>query len=114
MYLVTGITNDPKQLLELNLPDGTTTQLSITFSPMQFGWFITELTYQDRIIRNFRITNNPNMLLQFQNLISFGLGCFSQNNREPSQQEDFSSQASRLYILDATEVQEYYEVLQSG
>jgi hypothetical protein len=48
---------------------------------------------------------------QWQNLIPFGIACFSTNNREPSLLEDFSSGASRLFLLSEAEVEEFQEYL---
>jgi hypothetical protein len=39
---------------------------------------------------------------------------YSTGNREPSQQQDFSTGASQLYILSAAEVAQYAGLLQSG
>lgn len=115
MYLVTQISSAPLQSMNITLPDSTTVAITIYFSPQQQGWFITNLTYQTTFILNgLRITNNPNMLLQYQNQIPFGLACYSTANREPSLQEDFSSGSSQLYILDQSECQEYYSLLQNG
>lgn len=111
MFLIQQITNDPLQKQTLILPDGTQLTLTIYFVPLQLGWFITNLTYQSFVIQGLRITNSPNMLLQFQHQIPFGLACFSTQNREPSQQQDFSSGASQLYILSAAEVAQYQELL---
>lgn len=114
MYLITQITDAPLQSMNLVLPDSSIVQMQIYFIPMQQGWFIRSLIYNTFQINGFRITNNPNLLLQFQNQIPFGLACFSTANREPSLQQDFSSGASLLYILDQMECQEYYALLQAG
>jgi hypothetical protein len=114
MYLINGITDYPLQSQNLTLPDSSIVNLQIYFVPMQYGWFITNLTYGSFILNGFRITNSPNMLLQYQNQIPFGLACYSTANREPTQQEDFASGASQLYILDQTECQEYSAFLQTG
>lgn len=111
MYRIQQVTEDTKQTKTINLPDGTFFTMTLYFVPMQFGWFITELTYQDFVLKGLRITNSPNMLHQFKNQIPFGLACLSTDNREPSQQEDFSSNASILYLLDQDEVIAYTEYL---
>ncbi len=111
MLKITKITNDAFQKQTLILPDGTSIQLTIKFVPMQLGWFITELTYGTFTLTGLRISNNPNMLRQWRNSLPFGLACFSNAEREPSQQQDFSSQASILYILTAAEVAQYEEFL---
>ncbi len=114
MLLIPRITSNPLQSQTLVLDDGTSFALTMYFRPMQQGWFITELTYGDFILREMRIVNSPNLLIQFMNKLPFGLGCFSTANREPSLQEDFSSGASKLYILTALETQEYLEFIRGG
>lgn len=114
MLLIQQITSDALQQQTLVLPDGSGVLLQIYFRPMQYGWFINELTWNDFTIKGLRITNSPNMLHQFRHQLTFGLGCFSSANREPSLQEDFSSGASKLYLLSETEVEEYVEFLQNG
>lgn len=114
MFLVQQITNNPLQKQTLILDDGTSLSLTIYFRPMQQGWFINELIYGSFVLNGVRITNSPNMLNQFINQIPFGLGCFSTANREPSQQQDFSSGASNLYILNHAECVAYREFLSLG
>lgn len=114
MYIVNNLTASPLQTQSITLPDSTIVTIQLYFIPLQSGWFLTSLTYGSFILNGLRICNSPNMLLQFQNQIPFGLACYSAANREPSQQEDFSSGASQLYILDSLEVQEYYTFLQTG
>lgn len=114
MFLIQRVTSNPLQKQNLVLEDGTQLSLTIYFRPLQKGWFINELVYQDFILRGLRICNSPNMLYQFQNQIPFGLGCFSVENREPSLQDDFLSSASKLYILNEAEVEEYTAVIRHG
>lgn len=111
MYQVQNLTGDSRQSQTLVLPDGSLIQLSIYFVPMQLGWFITNLTYQGFILNNLRISNNPDMLYQWRNVLPFGLACFSTSDREPSQQLDFLSGASALYVLTSDEVDFYTELL---
>lgn len=114
MLLIQQITTDPLQKQVLVLQDGTTVSLELYFRPQQTGWFVNEMVYGDFILRGLRITNSPNMLNQFRNQLPFGFACFSSANREPSQQEDFSSGASKLYILTQAEVLAYAEFLSAG
>jgi hypothetical protein len=108
------VTIDPLQKQVLVLDDGTTVSLELYFRPRQLGWFINELVYGNFILRGVRVTNSPNILNQWRHLIPFGLSCFSADNREPSLLEDFSSSASKLYILTQAEVAEYAEFLSAG
>jgi len=109
MLQVTSITNDPYQKQTLFLPNGEAVTFLLYFRPMQFGWFIPELTYNDFVLKGVRVTNSPNILFQFMNQIPFGLACYSKENREPTLQDDFSSGASTLYILTEEECQAYLE-----
>lgn len=111
MLQIDGFTSNPRQKQTFVLEDGTRVQLTIHFIPMQYGWFITELIYEDFTLNGVRIVNSPNMLHQFRNQIPFGLACFTRGNREPTFQEDFETQASQLYLLTADEVDEYAEYL---
>jgi hypothetical protein len=114
MYLVQQFTSDAAQKTTLVLPDGSQLSMQIYFRPMQLGWFIDNLTYGSFVLNGLRITNSPNMLNQFRNQIPFGLACYSTDNREPSQASDFSSGASKLYLLTQAEATAYAEFLANG
>ena len=114
MLQIQQVSSNALQSQTLILPDGSEIALTVYFSPIQFGWFINSLVYGSLTIKGLRITNSPNMLHQWQNLIPFGLACFSVNNREPSQQNDFLSGASSLFILTQAEVLEYAAYLAGG
>lgn len=107
MFIVNGITNSSLQSFNMTLPNGNTITMSIYFIQQQFGWFIKSLTYTTFQLSGTRITNSPNILHQYRNLIPFGLACYSKDDREPSHSQDFVSGASTLYILTAAEVAEY-------
>lgn len=111
MLQIQQVTTDPYQKQTLLLPSGGEVVIVMRFVPMQYSWKFESLTYNSFLLENLRITNSPNMLHQFRNQIPFGIACFSTANREPSQQQDFSSRASILYILSATEVIQYGEFL---
>ncbi len=108
MLLIQQVTTDPLQTQTLVLQDGTSVVLTLYYRPAQFGWFINEISWGENfLIQGMRITNSPNMLRQWGNLIPFGLACFTTGNREPTQQEDFATGAAKLYILTEAEVEEY-------
>lgn len=115
MLQITQLTANARQQQNIILPDGTTMSFTLYYVPLQLGWFITNLSYPKASfeVNSIRVTTNPNMLYQFKNKIPFGLACFTDGNREPTQQEDFASGASKLYILTQAEVDEYTTILQS-
>lgn len=113
MYLISGISPYTYQKQRLILPNGDPIIVTIRFSPQQFGWFITYLEYAPTgfLLTGARVTTSPNMLHQQRNLIPFGLGCFTKDNQEPTQIEDFSSGYAQLYILSQEEVAAWAAVL---
>jgi hypothetical protein len=115
MYAIQNLTSDPLQNMTLILYNGNPIQFTIYFVPQQYGWFITNLQYGSFTLNGLRITNSPNFLQQWKNILPFGMGCYStQNSREPSLQQDFSSGANVLFLLDDTEVDEVTEYLENG
>jgi hypothetical protein len=99
-------TTDTDQTQAIVLQDGSLMTLEIYFRQQQQGWFIKSLVWSTTgfTVTGLRITNNPNMLLQWKNIIPFGLACFTTDGYEPSLQQDFSSGASILYVLTSAEV----------
>lgn len=114
MYQVQQITNDTLQTQTLVLPDGTLISLTMYYRPMQYGWWINEIDYKTFTLQGLRIVVSPNLLHQYKNQIPFGLACVTSLQREPTQQDDFSSGAFSLYVLSADEIEEYAQYLQSG
>lgn len=114
MYLIQQITDSPLQQQSLLLYNGNILSITLYFIPMQQGWFLTNLTYSSFILNGTRVTVNPNILNQYQNILPFGLGCFTKLNREPTLQQDFSSGNFNLYILNQNEVAQYNQLLSSG
>lgn len=111
MLLVPQVTDDPLQKQTLVLPDGSQIVLTLQYITSQIGWFIQSITYKNFTLQGLRITNSPNILRQFKNQIPFGLACYTANNREPTQQQDFLSGNSNLYVLTHAEVTQWEEFL---
>ena len=93
------------------LPDGSNLLIQIYYRQQQTGWFFNQILWGKFELDGLAITNSPNMLRQWKNIIPFGLACFTQGNREPTQLEDFSSGASSIYVLTAEEVQQFEDYL---
>lgn len=114
MKLIQQITADPLQQQVLILPDGSGVTIQLYYRPNQYGWFFNQISWNGFLAYGIRITNSPDILYQFKNQLTFGIGCFSNANREPTQIEDFASGASKLYLLSQEEVLAYQEFLQDG
>ncbi len=113
MNLIGGISAYTFQKQRLILPNGDPIVMTIRYSPQQLGWFITELTYAQTNFadKGMRIVTSPNFMHQQRNLIPFGLACFTTDDQEPTQIEDFSSLYAQLYILSEDEVKQWAEAL---
>lgn len=114
MNLIPNITSSPNQTKTVVLASGLSFKFTMKYIPQQFGWFITNITYQTFVLNTMRIGISPNMLFQYKNIIPFGIACFSTVGREPSQLQDFASGAANLYLLTADECKAYATYLESG
>lgn len=110
MYQVNQITADPQQNQTLVLPDGSTISMFMWYSPASQGWFMN-LSYETFNLNGVRLCTSPNLLRQFQYQIPFGLFIATTGTNEPTQQQDFASGYSQMFILTPTEVQEYEDFL---
>lgn len=111
MFNIQQITNDALQKQTLLLQDGSSVKIKMRYSSQQYGWFFDEISYLDFTLYGVRITNNLNMLMPYRHQIPFGLACISDDDREPTQKDDFASRSSRLYILSDQEVDDYVRFL---
>ena len=111
MLEIENWTSDPWQTQSITLSDGSVVTIEIYYRQTQQGWFITSLTWQSFTVYGLRITNNINILLQWKDLLPFGLACVTADGREPSLIQDFSSGASVLYILESTDLADANSIL---
>jgi hypothetical protein len=114
MYIVESISADSKQKQSLLLANGTTLEVEMEYRPLQSGWFFRKITYGDFVIENMRICTSPNMLHQYKNQIPFGIAVTTTGRGEPTQQQDFQSGRSVMYILTEEETAEYTAYLNGG
>ncbi len=111
MLTITNITTLSFQSLILTLETNATIVLKLRFLPTQQAWQ-GSVTYGNIETIRFGIVNTVNLLRQWDNLLPFGIMCFSQDEISPFQITDFTSlngQAPRntLYILNQTDIIAY-------
>ncbi len=114
MFDVQNITSDGKQKQRLVLQDGTQVDIEMEYLPLQSGWVFNLIRYQDFEIRGLKICVSPNLLYQYKNVIPFGIAVTSRTGFEPTQQQDFSSNEVKMYILTQEELQIYEDYLSNG
>lgn len=114
MNQIQVITADPSQTQAIPIQDGSSFTFTLYYVDLQYGWWITNFTYGDFVLQGFRVFNSPNMLQQYRNQIPFGLACYTVGQREPTQLQDFSSEASTLWVLTQAEVAQFNTFLTTG
>lgn len=89
------------------LADGTRVKLELFYRPQQQGWYFNLTVPQptgDFVVKGRRLVTSPNMLRQFRELISFGLGFVTNDNSDPTDQDIFSNGNGTLVLLNAADV----------
>jgi hypothetical protein len=107
MQLITGINDNPSQIISIAIPDGTTATMTLSYRPNQSGWYFN-LSWNGQspafVINSMRVTTYPNILNQYRTLFSFGLACVTSDGYEPLNAEDFKNGYANLYLLTSDEV----------
>ena len=105
MKLITEITSEAKQKLDITTELNDTFELILEWSDQQQGWFYS-FTYEDLAVNGARVTTHPNFLRAFKNIIPFGLGIQTDDFSEPILQDDFKTGRVQLLLLNESEVEE--------
>jgi hypothetical protein len=104
---LSGFTEAASQVANIDIGDGTTAVLTLSYRPLQSGWFY-DLAWngngQSFAVNGRRLVTSPNILRQFQNKLPFGLMVATNDDSEPTQQDDLSTSRATIYLLDATDI----------
>ncbi len=111
MKIIQQVTQNPNQTQTLILDDGTRVTFNLYFRPMQYGWFFESIVYKEFTLRGCRVVTSPNILQQYKNLLPFGIACYTKDNQEPTQRQDFASGYAKLYLMSAAEVVQLTEYI---
>lgn len=98
-----NLTNFANQTTTLQLPDGTTANLTLIFNATAERW-VVNLVYGDLTINGLGLCCSPNSLRQWKNILPFGLACTTNDQTDPFTIDDFSEERVRLFLLDEDEV----------
>lgn len=105
MTILTGITEQPNQQIDLRLEGGGRAKLTLNYRVQQTGWFLDVVwlrTGGDPVsVLGLRVVTSPNLLRQYQNVFPFGLAVVTEGNAEPVTVRAFADQTSRFLLLDA-------------
>lgn len=104
MKLITDLSDDAKQLFKVQIENAEVATIKLYFLPTQAGWFF-DLTYGDFVATGLRLTNSPNVLSNYLNVLRFGLLCRVNDGAEPYFIDDFTTERVKLYVLSYDEVE---------
>ena len=100
MTKIEGITDAPNQDMSVILEDGTRVEINLRYKPNQSGWFV-DVIRGEWAARGLRLVASPNMLRQWKNVIPFGLGVYTLNQREPMLLDSFTTTTKLLLLTEA-------------
>jgi hypothetical protein len=110
MKQITLLTDNANQKVAIVTDDALVVQLTFRFLPSQQVWMYD--VSQDTFTANGRtLVISPNNLMQFRNIINFGLFCRSTDGYEPYKIDDFSSGRVTVFVLNASEVNQVEEII---
>lgn len=98
-----NLTDFANQTTTLQLPDGTTANLTLIFNATAERW-VANIVYGTLVINGLGVCCLPNILRQWKNVIPFGLACATNDQTDPFAANDFSDGRARLFLLSADEV----------
>jgi hypothetical protein len=109
MQYLNNITDDPDQLMLVQLGGGNTVQLELIYRPAVQRWTMN-LWYPNPATPSLQLMGNglcvhPNLVRAWKNLIPFGLAISSLFDVGPVNITDFQDGTASLYVLSAAEVQ---------
>jgi hypothetical protein len=105
MRYLNKINNTALQSFAMTGNPGQRIVATVRFLPSQELWMM-DLVYNDFILNGIIITQAPNLLRGYKNLIPFGMACQCIDNIDPHFIDDFATQRARLYLLTAAEVEQ--------
>lgn len=110
MRQISKLTNNGRQSTNIVGENGEVIPFSLTFMPTQNCWYFN-IAYapQEFAANGLLLTNSPNILHQFKNLIPFGIACITTDGYEPQFLNDFIDGRVTMFLLTEAEVLEVEE-----
>lgn len=103
MTQITGISAQNFQSFQFKLPDGTTAYFKLTYAPRVSYWFM-DVTWGSEIIKGVKLSNVPNVLEQYTNVLPFGVNIWMIDYTEPILINDFLTGRAIFNILSDSEI----------
>jgi len=104
MTQIVGLTSSPLQTLTVADPNtGNPISITLRFQPRTQEWYIG-ISFGTWKIANLKLTYSPNVLMQYSNIIPFGLLVATADQFDPFLINDFVSGRASLILLTSAEV----------
>lgn len=105
MNRLDGIRATGTQRLTTFASNGDLVTIILNYQPTTRNWKM-DIEWISFELRGQRIYSSPNLLIQYQNIIPFGLAVITSGSGDPFLINDFSSRRSDMFILTPAEVEE--------
>lgn len=102
MRYINRITDTAQQRIALTGNAGQRIIMDLRYMPTQQMW-MADFTYNDFVAKGVKITQSPNILRCFKNIIPFGIICTTNHGLDPYRIDDFSIGSSQLFLQDREE-----------
>ncbi len=103
MNQITNLSDDPDQITNAILWDGTIATLEFIYGPNTQRWYMN-VTHPLLTLNLVNLCTGPNILRDFRNKMNWGLACASKDGCDPFSIEDFISGRISIYTLSAADV----------
>lgn len=101
MRQITSLTADPKQQFNINIPGYDVATVYLEFKPLQNAWFM-DLTWGAFVCKNERVSNSPNLLRQWSNVLPFGIMVEGVDDLDPVLPDAWTNY-NKFWVIDDTE-----------
>ena len=103
MKQITELTNDSKQLYTVIGENGEQIKFNLYYYATQESWYF-DISYLTTTINGLKLTNFPNILRQWKNILPFGLACTVTDGFDPYYIDDFVNGRVSVFLLNSDDV----------
>lgn len=109
MRLINKLNSSPSQRAVLTGNMGQRIIMDLRYLPTQKTW-MANIQFDEFTLNGITVTTSPNILRAYNNIVSFGMACITDDGQDPRNLSDFDSGYAALYLLSSDEVQLAEEV----
>lgn len=110
MRIIDRLNSNTYQSLRMRAENGEVIELAFSYSPTREQW-ICAVQYQNIRIAGLAVVNSLNLLVQYKNILPFGLFVNTIDGQDPYFIDDFSNRRAIAALLDSEEVNAFYDYL---